>query len=492
MRMRAWVGAWGAVLGFTALGIACGGGLTEPVPGDSARQTPTEPEVPSDPRTPPGDAGTPLPEDGGTPPPPDDAGSPPPVDAGTPGDGGTDGGGGTGDAPDEPGGGTVDDFPGVDIWPQEPVVNYTQRFGVGQPQGVAVDDAFNIWLLQGNRIGVLRPGDIQPQWASNIGQAGRGFSSTVICGGSAGRAYVGYYARELDEPRRQSHGDSTYAEGDLDAVHLTAEGIRLEEHLTHSYRWSQEGKLTWNPPGNTGIHNSNDWHYDEDRAVLGCVKVARGRDKGDVYVSTNHGVTRVRGLDYNSHRHPTWFDEHGGQHIGYSYAVGIAQDGDVLIGNDWTFGIVTPTADIGYWDWMDKSVNRMKVESSFLPEVNPLAEFDYWRGFQQTRDGRYYLASASFGLWEMTILSAGSRPQKGTAVTGLPTQRLTSLAATDEGSLFIGTDGGGLWRLDANKQLSRVAEVTGNKVKQLLYDPNASPAMLYVVTDQGLTVLRGY
>jgi ligand-binding sensor domain-containing protein len=77
-------------------------------------------------------------------------------------------------------------------------------------------------------------------------------------------------------------------------------------------------------------------------------------------------------------------------------------------------------------------------------------------------------------------------------VAGLPTQRLTSLAATDDGSLFIGTEGGGLWRMGANKQLSRVTEVTGNQVKQLLYDPNASPAMLYVVTDQGLTVLRGY
>jgi hypothetical protein len=448
------------------------------MPEDTARQAPAEPTDPALP----GEPWTPPPGDAGT---PEDGGNPPLLDAGTPADGGT------GDGTDG-GGGTVDNFPDVDSWPQEAVVNYTQRFGVGQPQGVAVDDAFNLWLLQGNRIGVLRPGDTQPQWASNIGQAGRGFSSTVICGGSAGRAYVGYYARELDDPMRQSHVDPTYGEGDLDVVHLTANGIELEEHLTRSYRWSKEGKLTWNPPGNTGIHNSNDWRYDEDRAVLGCVKVTRGRDKGDVYVSTNHGVTRVRGLEYNSHRHPTWFDAHGGQHIGYSYAVGIAQDGDVLIGTDWTFGIVTPTADIGYWDWTDKSVNKMKVESSFLPEVNSLAEFDYWRGFQQTRDGRYYLASASFGLWEMSILSAGNQPQRGTAVRGLPTQRLTSLAATDDGSLFIGTAGGGLWRMDATQQLSRVTDVSGNEVKQLLYEPNASPAMLYVVTNQGLTVLRGH
>ena len=156
-----------------------------------------------------------------------------------------------------------------------------------------------------------------------------------------------------------------------------------------------------------------------------------------------------------------------------------------------SFGIVTPTADLGVWDDTDKTVNVMKVESSFLPEVNSLADFDYWRAFQQTRDGRYYLASSTFGLWEMTIISSGSRPQKGTAVTGLPTQKHTSLAATDDGSLFIGTQGFGLWRLDGAKQLAHVDGVEGTVVVQLFYDPTVKPAMLYVLTDQGLSVLRG-
>jgi hypothetical protein len=441
--------------------------------------------VPEDAGLPPADdGGTPLPEDAGLPPPPEDAGlPPPPEDAGTPSDGGSDGG--TGPVKVAP-----------DTWPKEAAVNYTQRFGVGRPQGVAVDEAFNIWLLEGNRIGVLRPGDTQPHWASNIGQAGRGFSTTVICGGSAGRAYVGYHARELDMPFLPSYTDSAFTEGDLDAVKLTPEGgIVLEEHLYRSFRRNKEkndGGLSWLPPVNIGIHNSNDWRYDEDRAVLSCVTVMRGRDKGEVYIGTNHGVTRIKGLHYNSHRHPVWW-ENGSQRAGYTYAVGIAQDGDVLIGNDWTFGIVTPNADLGVWDWMSpKSLNPMKVESSYLPEVNSLAEFDYWRGFQQTKDGRYYLASKSHGLWEMSILSKGDREQKGTQIQGLPTSQLTALAATDDGSLFIGTDGAGLWRMDASKQLTKVADVPGGKVRQLVYDPNATPAMLYVLTDAGLTVLRGH
>ena len=480
--------------------------------GDSTTPSPTRQEVEEPPpnvgsppeaappptdgvQTPPPDAAPPPTGGKDTPPPdassPPDAGSPsdgggtsPPPDAGTPPDGGTDGG-------------TADPGPSVrDSWPKESVVNYTQRFGVGRPRSVAVDDAFNIWLLDGNRIGVLRPGSTQPLWASNIGQAGRGFSSTVICGGSAGRVYVGYLARELDQPHRQSYTDPTYLEGDLDAVKLTPEGsIVLEEHLHRSYRLNKEkndGSLSWNPPVNTGIHNSNDWQYDEDRSVFSCVKVMRGRDKGEVYIGTNHGVTRIRGLYYNSHRHPVWWDD-GSQRAGYTYAVGIAQDGDVLMGNDWTFGIVTPNENLGVWDWMSsKTLNPMKVESSYLPEVNSLAEFDYWRGFQQTKDGRYYMASKTHGLWEMSIISNGNPFQKGTRITGLPTQQLTALAATDDGSLFIGTDGAGLWRMDASKQLVRVAEVPGREVRQLVYDPNATPAMLYVLTDAGLTVIRGH
>lgn len=392
--------------------------------------------------------------------------------------------------------GSGEDAGQPDPWPKEAAVDYTERFGVGHPQGVAVDDAFNIWLLAGDRIGVLRPGDTQPQWASNIGQAGRGFTSTVICGGGAGRAYVGYHARELDNPQRASYQDPTFTEGDLDAVKLTPEGhIVLEEHVHRSFRRDPEkndGSLSWNAPTNLGIRNSNDWRYDEDRAVLSCVKVMRGRDKGEVYVGTNHGVTRIRGLDYNSHRHPVWWDN-GSQRAGYTHAVGIAQDGDVLIANDWTFGIVTPNADLGLWDAMSpKSLNPMKVESSYLPEVNPLPEFDYWRGFQQTTDGRYYLASKDYGLWELSIVSSGDTAQKGIKLSGLPTNGLTSLAATDDGSLFIGTADVGLWRMDADKQFTRMTDIPGRTVKQLLYDPNGTPAMLYILTDEGLTVLRGY
>jgi hypothetical protein len=381
-------------------------------------------------------------------------------------------------------------------WPNEASLNFTRQYKLGRVQSMGVDDAYNLWLLRGNEIGVLRPGDSAPRWVANIGQAGRGFTSTVICGGSAGRAYVGYYARELEQPERTSYKDPSFLEGDLDVVKLLPDGtIALEEHLHRSYRLNKEandGSMTWNPPNDTGIRNSNAWRFDEDRSVLVCTKVMRGRDKGELYIGTNHGFTRIKGLYYNSHRHPVWW-EGNSQRAGYSYGLGISQDGDVLMANNWTFGIVTPNKDIGVWDWMSpKELNPMKVESSYLPEVNTLSEFDYWMGFQQTTDKRYYLASREYGLWEMTITWPSNREQKGTKVAGLPTEKLTALQATDDGSLFIGTANAGLWRLDAQKQLTRVPGIEGNDVRQLVYDPTVKPAMLYVLTNDGITVLRGH
>lgn len=498
--MRRLLGACAVVVVATAW--ACGGS-DEPAP-------PTVPE--EGPRT---DGGNPPTPDSGTP----DSGTP---DSGTPDSGTPDSGTPDSGTPDSgtpdagtPDGGTPQAGPGP--WPTEPLLNYTKQYNLGRVLSVGVDDAHNIWLLNGERIGVLRPGDRQPQWVSNIGQAREGFGadklalgSTVICGGSAGRAYVGYAADELSpafiySPDGRSHPNyndpdparfdplryAEYQKGDLDVVRLNPAGtIELEEHLSKSARP--------NGPQNIGIRNTNDHHFDEDRSVLTCTKVMRGPHKGELYIGTNHGVTRIKGLQYNSHRHPVWFEEKKDdqgkvidetQRAGYTYALGIGQNGEVLIGNDWNVGVVVPSANLADWDRTEQALNPEKL-NSYVRAVNSLPEKDYWRGFQQTRDGNYYVASRDFGLWHLTIKNRNE--ERSTKVAGLPTDQLTSLAATDDGSLFIGTRTDGLWRMDAQKQLTRVPGVDGAHVRELFYDPTVKPAMLFVLTNDGLTVIRSH
>src|SRR4051794_37063371 len=98
------------------------------------------------------DSGTPKP-DAGKPPPRPDAGAP---DAGGP--------------------------IGAGPWPTDAVKNYSSAYQLGSIQSAGLDDGFNLWVLSGGRIGVLRPGDAAPAWSENLGQAALGFPSSVICG----------------------------------------------------------------------------------------------------------------------------------------------------------------------------------------------------------------------------------------------------------------------------------------------------------------------
>lgn len=425
-----------------------------------------------------------------------DAGSNPPADAGTTPDAGSDAGTDTGgndagtDAGTEDGGTDAGVTPTAGPWPTDAVVNYSSRFGVGTVQSVGVDDAYNIWLLKGAEIGVLRPGTTSPVWVSGIGQAAPGFGddklargSTVICGGAAGQAYVGYWTYDLPMPHRESSEDPELLKGDMDVVQLDQSGsISLVEHL-----WRSAGTSTGWPRKDLGIQNTNDWHYDEDRSVLTCQRVMKGRHKGDLYIGTNHGVTRIQGLVYNSHRHPIWMD--GNSHrIGYSYGLGIGQDGNVLIANEWNVGMIKPSDDLTGFD-KDQGSDPWLV-NTHAAELNSLQEFDYWRAIQQTTDGTYYLGSKDYGLWRMVPTGFG-----GTAnffeVTGLPTEKINAMQATDDGSLFLGTDDDGLWVMDAQKNFTRFSDVPGSRIRQLVYDPTVSPSMLYVLTSSSLYVVRG-
>ena len=415
-------------------------------------------------------------------------------------------------APGEP---SEEQVPRPGPWPTDAVRDYTRAFGVGTPQSVGLDEGLNLWLLDGNRIGVLRPGDTAPTWSTGVGQARQPFGrdslavgSTVICGGEAGRAYVGYRAAEMrraegisqrtyipgpGEPFYTPERYAEYQKGDLDAVRLQPDGtVALEEHLWRTTGSSNKGKQL-------GIHNTNDFHYEEDRSVFNCARVTRGAHRGDLYITTNHGVTRIQGLTYNSHRHPGWYlittNPDGTQDASLQcppmYGLGIAPNGNVLVANEQMLGVLVPSGKLEDWDrentwegptpWIFKGFNEA---------LNPQDVDDLWRAFEQSPSGRYYLGSAEHGVWEMTPRSRSSG--RWSKLAGVPTDRILSLKATDDGALYIGTNGAGLWRLEPNGAApTRVTQVGGQRVLQLVYEPTVTPRMLLVLTEQGLTVLRG-
>src|SRR5262245_23753050 len=48
---------------------------------------------------------------------------------------------------------------GAGPWPRDDVKNYSAAYHLGPIQSAGLDDGFNLWVLSGNRVGVLRPGD---------------------------------------------------------------------------------------------------------------------------------------------------------------------------------------------------------------------------------------------------------------------------------------------------------------------------------------------
>ena len=392
-------------------------------------------------------------------------------------------------------------------WPTDAVKNYSAEFRLGSGvRSVGVDEGHNIWLLRGAEIGVLRPGDMEPRWTRGVGQAAGGFGrdkkalgSTVICGGEAGRAYVGYHTYELQrevpgkphayvpapgEPYYTAERFAEFQKGDLDAVRVEGDGtVVLEEHLWRSAGVSGGSQQL-------GIRNTNDFHYDEDRSVLTCQRVMRGRDKGDVFIGTNHGVTLVRGLTYNSHRHAAWYAEGDSLQAGFNWGLGIGPEGEVLVANDWMVGILEPNGVLEDFDkertWEGPVPWRYKGHNA---QLNSLEAFDYWRAIARTKGGVTWVGSKDFGLWRMDQKDRSSASY--TRLTALPSDNVTALAATDRDTVYVGTHDEGLWRIEEDGQtLTRVDAVNGEQVLQLVYDPTVKPAMLYVLTDSGLTVLR--
>lgn len=441
-------------------------------------------------------------QDGGPNPPPEEDGG---TDGGTDGgvdagdDGGTDGGGCC--EPDA-GGGTSESK-----WPNDAVLNLTSKYGIESGiQSVGIDEGQNIWLLKGREIGVLRPGDTRPTWTANIGQASQPFGatslasgSTVICGGAAGKAYVGY--RTSDGPNIHSDpwtNDPAYQQGDLDLVQLNADGsVSLKVHVHESAGPSYPFK-----GAKLGIRNTNDFHFDEDRSMLTCIRTTSGPHKGDLFVGTNHGVVRVRGERYNAHIHPVMYDSQGDDNYGYTYAVSVTSKGDLLIGNDWMLGLAKINTTLEDFDRM--GITKFKI-SMHVPEINAQEEFDFWRGVAEAKNGTYYFGSKDFGLWHAELRersddkadfgfwnAARTEFTSGLRRMSFPSNQISQVQATDDGSVFIGTYDQGLFRIAPDGTSARVSAVSGSAVKQIVYDNSIVPTKLLVQTSSGVYMLSGH
>ena len=174
------------------------------------------------------------------------------------------------------------------------------------------------------------------------------------------------------------------------------------------------------------------------------------------------------------------------------HAVGIGQNGDVLIANDWMVGAIIPSLPLEDWDREQtfEGASALALQDLQRPAQQPGGA---GRLARHRPDDRWPLLGGQQGLRPVAMTDRAVRTTAVyTKATRCPPTRISALAATDDGALYIGTDGRGPVAPGGGPHVSRPCpSVAGRRVLQLVYDPTVTPAMLYVLTDAGLTVLRG-
>jgi hypothetical protein len=403
---------------------------------------------------------------------------------------------------------------------------------VGAVLGVSVDEAANVWTVDGEHIWLLEPGKSWRSFDASLGQASvgqlaRGMMAQTICGGEAGKAYVGYYAKELDDPTHSTAAQRS--EGDLDRVALDAsDNLVLEHHYE--------------------IHNNNGVEhttFDETRSILTCIRVNDGPNKGDLYTGSNHGLTLIRGDSYGDHRHPTFdypdcpapadpaapppeFDpahpcDAAPEAIGYVWNVNLSNKSNPMMAAEWMFAEVAPNADMILWTL--KSYPWTMIGPPLYPLPNssgvvptPSNDTKTWlqrwpvrfeeqyrasnRAIAQTPDGRYWVASQKYGL--VWFEGSGKALKRFVEVENEP-GLISALVANADGSLWVGTRDNGLWKYTPPAKAplpsdptatpapetgtwTRVSGIPGANVTRIHNEMRSGKQQLFIGTNAGLAI----
>ena len=358
--------------------------------------------------------------------------------------------------------GTPPPYPdGGAAWPPAPYSWFGIDQGASWARSVSADEGGNVWAVNDDGVYTLRYGDARFSFHGAVGQMNLGEPPFAVCGGAPGKAFVGYLAPEsvnpFDEPA------AIRAQGDLDRLALDVTGaVTLEHHYD--------------------LHNTNDPRYNETRSVVSCIRQNDGRSPyyGDLYLGTNHAVTRVQGDGYADHRHVLFSNAAGSLVIGYNWAVSFEPTGTLFMANEFKVGVIAPTPYL--LDWLSFNLNPWVLDT-FVP-AGADGDREAWHANAVTPDGKHWVGSGTKGLWWMI-----PTPRQYGQVPGAPDLNIQALAADSDNGLWVGTHAHGLWRLQQG-QWSRFA-LPSNNVLGLFLDTRTIPRTVYIASDLGVAIYHG-
>lgn len=371
---------------------------------------------------------------------------------------GGNGGGGSGGQ-----GGTTDP---AGPWPVVDVIRYGPESGLpSRVTGVGVDDAQNVYVTDGTAVYAMPTGSSGFVRSAGVGQFATGHMAFSICGGGAGRVYVGYLTYEK-EPELLTEDEKLL--GDMDRFALQPDGtLALEFHHR--------------------LQNSNAKWMDHTRSILSCARVVGGPNHGDLYVGSNHGVTIIRGDDYADHRHSLFIDSTGSQAIGYVWAANTDTAGHMLFAGHWKLAAVelAPLDDV--MGWIDYTRTPWFIDTH--AEVwGPVEDPDDLHAIA----GDVALGRVYVGSWGKGLAAMNFAPRRWWQIEGTPDTHINSLELDPtDGKLWVGTRSAGLWRWDpARETWEAITLVPSETIFQVYLDTTVTPRAVYVAAASGLYVIR--
>jgi hypothetical protein len=444
--------------------------------------------------------------DGGSPsqsPPAPDAG---PVDGGLP-----------------PDGGPVDAGPaahrigglGLGAFPSAPVTIYGSGQGLLEaPISASIDEGENLWVVTERALYLLAPGaKVFRRYTAQDGlHYGPGYTEppdiTLVEGGSKGECFVGYFARDTNASMfKDAHmwTDPWAHLGKMDQVLLQADGsLKVNRY---------------------DLRNSNDGHYYETRTIMSMV-YDHFQHPGNLYVGSNHGVTRIVPAKYyppphldidpfNTWDERQWYADHvhpwvciGGpcdgtrvSTFGDWFGLTLAPDGRLWMGG------LTNAGAIGFKDKLEDWVQSWQPVNPFVPafEWPPvylpahMGDAVNIRGVAVTHDGVAWFVSGGAEGWRSPHYGIAAWDGKrftyfDPIALGAVEDNILEVQALDDGRLLFGFAGSGLmvWEPGESKgrRITQRDGLPGERIGRIEIDRMHDPPLLIVPTDGGLAVFR--
>jgi hypothetical protein len=411
---------------------------------------------------------------------------------------------------------------GAGAFPLAPLTIYGSAQGLLEsPLSASVDESENLWVVTSQALYVLIPGaHVFRRYTAQDGlHVGPGYTEppdfTLVEGGARNECFVGYYFHDTNEgntPGAHTNIDPYAHMGKMDQVLL-----------------KDDGTLTVN---RYDLRNSNDGRYYETRTIMSMV-YDHFQHPGNLYVGSNHGVTRIIPAKYvpqhidpndpgNTGQEKTWFADHVHPVVcmrqpcteplttpttfGDWFGLTLADDGRLWMGG------LTSAGAVHYRESLDAWVQSWKPYNPFDPALG-----DPWspamfsvpqngdpvniRGVAVTPDGTIWFASGEVESWRGPTYGLVGWGGPGTSATrfdptalGAIEYNILELHALPDGRLVLGFPNSGLlvWTPgDARGHRLTVRDgLPGEQIRRISLDRMHNPPILFVPTDGGLAAFR--